>query len=46
MDKKGEFEFWQIVSVIIVLIVLVLVIIFLTNINNLKDALVKLTSFG
>ena len=43
MDKKGEFEFWQIVSVIIVL---VLVIIFLTNINNLKDALVKLTSFG
>ena len=45
MDKKG-FEFWQIASAIIVLIVLVLVIIFLTNINNLKDALVKLTSFG
>ena len=46
MKKKGEFELWQLVSAIIVLVVLVLIIMFLTNIDKLKDALLKLSSFG
>tara|TARA_Y100000310_G_scaffold159627_1_gene159345 strand:+ start:96556 stop:96696 length:141 start_codon:yes stop_codon:yes gene_type:complete len=46
MSKKGGFEFWQIASAIIVLIVLVLIIMFLANIDKLKDALLKLSSFG
>lgn len=46
MEKKGTFEFRQVITAVIVLIVLVLVIMFLTNINKLRDALLKLTSFG
>tara|TARA_Y100000310_G_C19975917_1_gene487572 strand:- start:153 stop:290 length:138 start_codon:yes stop_codon:yes gene_type:complete len=44
--KKGEFEFKQIVTALIVIIVLILIIMFLTNIDKLKDVLLKLSSFG
>jgi|TARA_Y100000310_G_C20398479_1_gene676259 hypothetical protein len=44
--KKGAFHWSQIIGAIIVLVVLTLIILFLSNVKELKEALLKLTSFG
>tara|TARA_Y100000310_G_scaffold16666_1_gene16598 strand:+ start:1857 stop:1994 length:138 start_codon:yes stop_codon:yes gene_type:complete len=44
--RKAMLHWSQIVGAIIVLVVLILVILFLTNVKELKEALLKLTSLG
>ena len=46
MDKKGEFGFKELITALIVIVVLVFVIMFLTNIDDLKEAILKITSLG
>ncbi len=43
--KKAEIHWSQIASALIVLAILVLIILFLANINDLKELVLKLTSF-